>query len=57
MMVNNMSNQQNNQQELYANFALSYLKSKHVNKYRMKKIVEMRDDEVIRNCHWWYEVA
>lgn len=21
----------------------------------MKKISDMRDDEVIQKCHWWYE--
>jgi hypothetical protein len=42
-------------QQVYADIARAYLKSKKVNKYRMKKIEDMPDKEVIQKCHWWYE--
>lgn len=39
----------------YADAARAYLKLKKVYKYRMKKIEDMRDEEVCQKCHWWYE--
>lgn len=38
-----------------AEIARAYLKRKKVYRYRMKKIEDMTDDEVIQKCHWWYE--
>jgi hypothetical protein len=38
-----------------AQIARAYLKRKKVYRYRMKKIEDMTDDEVIQKCHWWYE--
>ena len=43
------------QRKLYADIARAYLKSKKINRYRMKKIEHMDDEEVIQKCHWWYE--
>lgn len=42
-------------QKLYAYIARAYFKSKKIYKYRMKKIDDMGDKEVIQKCHWWYE--
>ena len=42
-------------QTLYAQIARAYLKEKKVYRYRMKKICDMSDEEVITKCHWWYE--
>ncbi len=42
-------------QKLYADIARAYFKSKKIYKYRMKKIDDMDDEEVIQKCHWWYE--
>ena len=39
----------------YADIARAYFKTKKIYRYRMKKISEMSDDEVIQKCHWWYE--
>ena len=39
----------------YADIARSYLKSKKVYKYHLKKIEDMDDNEVIQKCHYWYE--
>lgn len=55
LMVIDVPNQQNDKQKLYADIARAYLKSKKVYRYRMKKIDDMLDDEVIQKCHWWYE--
>jgi hypothetical protein len=55
LMVINMSSQPNKQQRLYADIVRVYLKNKQVYRYRMKKIDDMLDDEVIQKCHWWYE--
>ena len=41
--------------KLYADIARAYLKAKKVYRYRMKKISDMDDEEVIQKCHWWYE--
>lgn len=40
---------------LYADIARAYFKTKRIFRYRMKKISDMDDREVIQNCHWWYE--
>lgn len=34
--------------------AREYLRMKKVYRYRLKRIADMTDDEVIRTCHWWY---
>ncbi len=39
----------------YATIAREYFASKKVFRYRMKKISDMTDDEVIEKCHWWQE--
>lgn len=39
----------------YADIARAYFKMKKVNRYRMKAISDMDDDEVVQKCHWWYE--
>lgn len=39
----------------YAEIARAYFIEKKVIRYRMKKIEDMSDDEVIQKCHWWYE--
>ena len=39
----------------YAKIAREYFKSKKVYRYRMKKVSEMTDKEVIEKCHWWQE--
>ena len=39
---------------LWAQAARAYLRMKKVYRYRLKKITDMTDDEVIRACHWWY---
>lgn len=44
-----------NVQKACADIARAYFKSKKVYRYRMKKIEDMSDDEVIQKCHWWYE--
>lgn len=41
--------------KLLAIISRDFLKSKNVYRYRMKKIDDMDDDEVIRVCHWYYE--
>ena len=41
--------------KIYAGIARAYFKSKNVYRYRMKKISDMDDDEVIEKCHDWYE--
>lgn len=37
-----------------AQAAREYLRMKKVYRYRLKRIADMTDDEVIRTCHWWY---
>lgn len=39
----------------YAKIAREYFKSKKVYRYKMKKVSEMTDEEVIQKCHWWQE--
>ncbi len=39
----------------YARIAREYFKSKKIYKYRMKKVSDMSDEEVIQKCHWWQE--
>lgn len=39
----------------YAEIAREYFKSKKVYKYRMKKVSDMTDEEVIQKCHYWQE--
>lgn len=40
---------------LLAEISKQFLKEHKVYKYRMKKVSEMSDDEVVRYCHWYYE--
>ena len=39
----------------YAEIAREYFKSKKVHRYKMKKISDMNDEEVIQKCHFWQE--
>ncbi len=39
----------------YAKIAREYFASKKVFRYRMKKISDMTDNEVITKCHCWQE--
>ena len=39
----------------YAAAARAYFAHKRVYRYRMKKISEMSDKEVVQKCHWWQE--
>ncbi len=39
----------------YAQIAREYFKSKKVHRYKMKKISDMADEEVIQKCHFWQE--
>lgn len=39
----------------YSKIAREYFKSKKVSKYRMKKVSDMTDEEVIQKCHAWQE--
>ena len=39
----------------YSKIAREYFKSKKVYRYRMKKISDMTDEEVIQKCHAWQE--
>ena len=39
----------------YADAARAYFKHQRVLRYRMKKIEDMTDDEVVQKCHWWQE--
>ncbi len=39
----------------YAEIARAYFKSKKVYQYRMKKISDMSDHEVVDKCHAWQE--
>ena len=39
----------------YAKIAREYFKSKKVYKYKMRKISDMNDEEVIQKCHFWQE--
>ena len=39
----------------YADAARAYFLHHKVFRYRMKKIADMSDDEVIQKCHWWQE--
>lgn len=39
----------------YAEIARAYFKSKKVYRYRMKKISNMSDNEVVDKCHAWQE--
>lgn len=32
-----------------------FLQKHKVYRYRMKKITDMTDEEVIQKCHWYYE--
>ncbi len=40
---------------LLAEISRQFLKEHKVYKYRMKKVSEMSDDDVIMYCHWYYE--
>ncbi len=42
-------------EELLANISRDFLKVKNVSRYRMKKVVDMNDREVISNCHCYCE--
>lgn len=39
----------------YAEIARAYFKSKKIYQYRMKKISDMTDQEVVDKCHAWQE--
>lgn len=39
----------------YAAAARAYFQYNKILQYRMKKITDMSDDEVIQKCHWWQE--
>ena len=39
----------------YSEIAREYFKSKKVHRYRMKKISDMSDREVVDQCHSWQE--
>ena len=39
----------------YADAARAYFKHHRIFRYRLKKISEMTDEEVIQKCHWWQE--
>ena len=41
--------------KLLADISRQFFKDKKVYRYRTKKVVDMTDDEVIRNCHWYYQ--
>ena len=41
--------------ELLADISRQFLRKQKIYKYRMKKISEMSDDEVISRCHWFCE--
>ena len=41
--------------EQYAAIAREYLAEKKVYRYRMKKISEIDDTQIVRVCHDWYE--
>ena len=41
--------------ELYASAARAYFEHRRVFRYRLKKISDMTDEEVIQKCHWWQE--
>ncbi len=41
--------------ETFAYIAREFLKFHSVNRYRMKKITDMTDKEVVSACHSWYE--
>ena len=45
----------NDQALNYATIAREYFKYKKVYRYRMKKISDMTDAEVIEKCHFWQE--
>ncbi len=40
---------------LLAEISRQFFKEHKIYKYRMKKVTEMSDDDVIRYCHWYYE--
>ena len=42
-------------ENLLAVVSRDFLQAKKVTKYRMKKIADMTDDEVISNCHFYCE--
>ena len=39
----------------YAKIAREYFKIKKVYRYKMKKISDMTDKEVVQKCHFWQE--
>lgn len=40
---------------LLAEISRQFLKEHKVYKYRMNKVSEMSDDDIIMYCHWYYE--
>ncbi len=40
---------------LLADISRDFLRTKKVTKYRMKKVADMTDDEVVSNCHFYCE--
>ena len=39
----------------YAIVARAYFQHHRIHRYRMKKITDMTDNEVVQKCHWWQE--
>ena len=39
----------------YADAARAYFRHHRVVRYRLKKIADMNDREIIQACHWWQE--
>ena len=50
-----MSKGQSESTARHADAARAYFRHHKVFRYRMKKIADMSDDEVIQKCHWWQE--
>lgn len=44
-----------NSKKLLAVISRDFLQTQNVRKYRMKKVADMTDDEVIENCHFYCE--
>lgn len=42
-------------EKLLANISRDFFKAHHIYRYRMKKIGDLSDSDVIRYCHWFSE--
>ncbi len=42
-------------EKLLAIISRDFLQEQNVYQYRMKKIADMDDNEVVQKCHWYYE--